>query len=250
MDVEVFLTPYTVSDDDVRGKTVIVIDVFRACSTIATALDAGARAVVPVPDGEEAGKMAANLDPSSYLLGGERDGIKIDGYDLGNSPLEYTQEEVEDRDVILNTTNGTGVIDRARGARRLIVGGFLNAQRVVDFVREHDDDLTIVCAGWRGRVSLEDTLCAGLILYRLWDGEEPDYCTDTAHIALTLYKNDRDHHAEALRRCNHAQRLYGQGAEADVEYCLRIDAVPVLPYYQDSRLVLLDSTPSSAAASR
>jgi len=102
MDAEVFLTYSNVGEEDVRGRTVVVIDVLRACSTIVTALDRGARAVMPVMDMAQAGKIAGNLDPDVYRLGGERNGEKIEGYHLGNSPHEYTQEQVEGRDVVLN----------------------------------------------------------------------------------------------------------------------------------------------------
>lgn len=238
MKVEVFLTSANVTEEDVKDRTVVVIDVLRACSTIATALVNGARSIVPVADMAHAGKIASNLDQSSYLLGGERDGEKIEGYHLGNSPLEYGAEVVKGRTIIFNTTNGTVAISQARMARHLLIGSFLNAGRVVDFVREAGLDVTIICAGWRNRVSLEDTLCAGLMLYRLWEGKEPGLVSDTAHIAFTQYSNDQDTFEAALRRCNHAQWLSRQGHGPDVDYCIRIDALPVLPYYDDSRLVL------------
>lgn len=238
MNVEVFLNSSSVTDDDVKDRTVVIIDVLRACSTIVTALDHGARAVVPVPDMAEAGKIASNLDQRSYLLGGERQGEKIEGYHLGNSPLEYTKETVNDRTVILNTTNGTVALDKARGAEHLLVGCFLNAQRIVDFAREAALDLTIICAGQNKRVALEDTLCAGLILYQLWQDEEPAFVSDTARIAYTQYVNDQSDLVGAVRRCNHAQELIRKGFEADVDYCLQLDDLPVLPYYQDSRLTL------------
>lgn len=238
MNIEVFLTSTIVSEEDVKDRTVVVIDVLRACSTIATALDHGARSIVPVADMAQAGKIASNLDQQSYLLGGERGGEKIEGYHLGNSPLEYTEEVVRGRTIILNTTNGTGAITQARSAEHLLIGCFLNAASVVDFIREAGLDVTIICAGWRNRVSLEDTLCAGLLLYRLWEGTEPGSVSDTAHIAFTQYHNDRAILEKSIRRCNHAQRLTRQGRRADVDYCLRIDALPVLPYYDDSRLIL------------
>lgn len=238
MKVEVFLTSANLSEDDVKDRTVVVIDVLRACSTIATALVNGARAVVPVADMAQAGKIASNMDQQSYLLGGERDGEKIEGYHLGNSPLEYSPDVVKGRTIIFNTTNGTGAIAQARAARHLLVGSFLNAGRVVDFVRSAGLDVSIICAGWRNRVSLEDTLCAGMMLFRLWNGEEPGLVSDTAHIAFTQYRQDRDHLETALRRCNHAQWLAGKGYGADVDYSFRPDALPVLPYFDDNRLIL------------
>jgi len=238
MNIEVFLTSSVVTEEDVRDRTVVVIDVLRACSTIATALNNGARAIVPVADMAQAGKIASNLDQQSYLLGGERSGEKIEGYHLGNSPSEYTRSAVSGRTIIFNTTNGTVAIAQARSAAHLLIGSFLNAGRVVEFIKEVGDDLTIVCAGWKNRVSLEDTLCAGLMLYRLWEGTEPVSVSDGAHIAFTQYLHDHGNVETAIHRCSHAQRLNGLGREEDVDYCLQLDALPVLPYYQDSRLVL------------
>ncbi|WP_022835166.1 2-phosphosulfolactate phosphatase [Salisaeta longa] len=248
--VEVFLTYSSVTEDDVRGATVVVIDVLRACSTIATALHHGARAVLPVADMAEAGKIAANLDPDMYRLGGERNAEKIEGYHLGNSPLEYTQDEVEGRDVILNTTNGTRALSRAKTAKHLLAGSFLNASRVVDFLKQVETPIVIICAGRQNRLSLEDTICAGVLLDRLWENDDPGLVSDAAHTAVTLYHHDRDDVEDALKRANHAQRLMRNGYTEDVAYCFAIDAVPVLPYYRDNRLVLADSlSPAPLAAS-
>ena len=245
MDVEVFLTHSSVTEDDVRDCTVVVIDVLRACSTIATALHNGARAVMPVLDMAQAGRIAANLDEDVYRLGGERNAEKIEGYHLGNSPLEYTREVVEDRDVILNTTNGTKALAGAKSATHLVAGCFLNAERVVDLLREVDGDIVIICAGRKNRLSLEDTVCAGLLLDRLWDSDEPASVTDSAHTAYTLYHYDRNDLGVNLRHANHAHFLLDNGHEDDVDYCFQIDAVPVLPYYTDNRLVLYEDVVSS-----
>jgi len=246
MNAEVFLTYSSLSEEDVRNRTVVVIDVLRACSTIVTALDRGARAVLPVADMAEAGKIASNLDPDVYRLGGERNGDKIEGYHLGNSPLEYTREAVEDRDVILNTTNGTQALTRAKTAKHLVAACFLNAQRVVDFVRAVDDEVTIVCAGRQNRLALEDALCAGLLLARLWDHKEPDVVTDSAHTVFTLYETDQDDLNAALRGANHAEALVEKGFEDDLDYCFRTDVLPVLPYYTDNRLLHYDESSVTA----
>ncbi|WP_103021251.1 2-phosphosulfolactate phosphatase [Salinibacter altiplanensis] len=245
MDAEVFLTHSNISEGDVQDRTVIVIDVLRACSTIVTALERGARAVMPVPDMARAGKIASNLDPDMYRLGGERNGEQIEGYHLGNSPHEYTQDVVEGRDIILNTSNGTQALEQAKEAETLVVASFLNAGRVVDFIRRTADAVTIVCAGRQNRLALEDTLCAGLLLDRLWDGNEPYPVTDSAHTAYTLYHTDRDDLDNALRGANHAEWLAEQNCEADLDYCFRIDALPVLPYYTENRLLLYEDVASA-----
>jgi len=240
MDAEVFLTHSNISEGDVQGRTVVVIDVLRACSTIVTALDRGARAVMPVLDMAQAGKLASNLDPDVYRLGGERGGEKIEGYHLGNSPREYTRDVVKERDIILNTSNGTRALERAKEADTLVAACFLNAGRVVNFVRETADAVTIICAGRQNRLALEDTLCAGLLLDRLWNGEEPYPVTDSAHTAFTLYHQDRDDLEGALRGANHAEHLASQDYDQDLDYCFQVDTVPVLPYYTENRLLLYE----------
>ena len=245
MDAEVFLTHSNVSEGDVQNRTVVVIDVLRACSTIVTALDQGARAVVPVLDMAQAGRIASNLDPDVYRLGGERGGEKIEGYHLGNSPQEYTADAVEGRDVILNTTNGTRALERVKEANTLVAACFLNAGRVADFVRRTAEAVTIVCAGRQNRLALEDTLCAGLLLDRIWDGDEPYPVTDSAHTAYTLYHTDRNDLDNALRGANHAEKLVTQNYERDLDYCFRVDALPVLPYYTDNRLLLYEDAVSA-----
>ncbi|MDX1741866.1 MAG: 2-phosphosulfolactate phosphatase [Rhodothermales bacterium] len=237
MQFEVFLTGYNVDEKDVSDRTVIVVDVLRTSTTIASALHNGAAAVVPVADMGEASTLASNLDPLSFLLGGERSGVRIEGYQFGNSPLEYTTARVKRKILILNTTNGTPSIRRAIGAAHLVVGSFVNAERVVDFVSSAGLDTVIVCAGWRNRVSLEDTLCAGMLLHRLWDGVEPPDSTDTSHIAFTLYQREQKNILAAVRRSRHGKRLAQMGRSEDVDFCGSIDILPVLPYFQDSRLV-------------
>lgn len=250
MNIEVFLTSNILVEDDVKDRTVIVIDVLRACSTIITALVNGARSIIPVADLGQASKIASNLDQQSYLLGGERDGDKIEGYHLGNSPFEYTEDRVKGRTIIMNTTNGTHAITQARSAGHLVIGTFINAQSVVDFVHKKGLDVTIICAGWHNRVSLEDTLCAGLLIDRIWEGKEPGLVPDTAHIAFSQYQNDKHALDLSVQRCNHAQLLKKKGYETDVEYCLRIDSLLVLPYYIDNQIILYnESKPGSAHGS-
>ena len=210
----------------------------RASSTIATALLNGAQSVIAVKDQAQAEEQMARLEPGSFLLCGERDAKKIEGYDLGNSPLEYPEAVVGGKTVILNTTNGTAALARARAATHLVTGCFLNAGAVVDFVREAGEDVALICAGWRGRASLEDTLCAGMLLGRLWNGDAPRDASDSAHIALALHHAANQPIRHALDACRAAGMLRALGAEADLDYCLQVDALPALPRMQDGRLLL------------
>ena len=242
MNVEVFLTGGTVGADDVRGRTAIVIDVLRTSTTVATALGNGARAVVPVADVGEAARLAATMDPATTLLGGERGGITVEGFHYGNSPREYGPDAVRDRTVILSTSNGTGAVVRCAEAACTVVGGFVNARAVVDYVVGQGNDVTIVCAGWLNRVSLEDTLCAGLLIDLLGPDRISEPETDSAHIARVLYTHDRTSLVRRIAECNHARRLQRLGLAEDVTLCSAVDSVPVVPVYRDSRLVAAELT--------
>src|SRR5699024_10992143 len=129
--IDVFISSQSFQEEDLRDKTVVVVDVLRASSTIATALAHGAKGVISVGDMSDASKISQNLDSPYYLLCGEKDGVKIEGYDLGNSPLDYTPQTVENKTIILNTSNGTKAIKRSALARQIVVGSFLNLQVVV-----------------------------------------------------------------------------------------------------------------------
>lgn len=237
MNIEVFLTASEITSDDIRDRTVIVIDVFRTSTTIIEALSNGARGIVPAADMEEAGKVADNLDPASYLHGGERDGLAIEGYHLGNSPSEYDAETVADKTIVMCTTNGTGSICRVSDGHTVVIGGFVNAQSVVDFARREARDITIVCAGWKNRPSLEDTLCAGLFAYELWNGKCPNQAPDATYMAFSLFFRDRENISRPLRASNHAKRLKYLEKVEDIEACISINSNPLLPIYRDGLIV-------------
>lgn len=241
--IEVFLSAAGIKPDDLSGRTAVVIDVLRASSTIAYALSRGAREVIPVADLGEASRIAAVLDPASYVLAGERGGKRIEGYQLGNSPLEYTPEVVGDKTVILSTTNGTPAIRAAAPAPEVYVCGFVNISRVAAAIRAEARDLTIICAGWENRVSLEDTLCAGMLVDRLLEGGRKADLTDTTYMALWQYHHDQADIALPISRCNHARRLESLGHGVDIPLCIAIDSTPVLPRLHESRLVLADEMP-------
>lgn len=237
-EIEVFLTPQGITDKDVRDRAVVVIDVFRACSTIATALANGARQVLPVPDMGTGVQLARTMADDTYLLGGERNGVMIEGCDLGNSPLDYTRDMVADRTVIFKTTNGTGAILAGQAGVHLVIGSLLNADRVVAFLESVDVPITLLCSGWRGRVSYEDTLCAGLFLDRLWQDRRPSKATDAARVAHALYLDARDDLPGKLDVSEHAYRLDALGHAADVGYCAQVGVLDVLPIYEENHLRL------------
>ena len=227
--IEVFSTAQAFQEDEVRNKTIVVIDVLRASSSMVTALVNGAKGIIPVEDMAAASKIAANLDAKNVLLCGEKDGYKIDGFQLGNSPMEYSRETVEGRTLILNTTNGTKAVSRSALANRILIGCFLNAGAVVDYIRNSEDDIILICAGWKTRLSLEDMLCAGLIVDRLLNGVVDDLASDGAKIAHLLYKKYEHDIEAAVRQSSHARRLNGIAHPNDISYCSQIDIINIVP---------------------
>lgn len=227
--LDVFSSAHSFKEEDIRDKTVVMIDVLRASSTMITALENGARGVIAVEDMDDASKISNNLDAESFLLSGEKNGVKIDGYHLGNSPLEHTREMVEGKTIILNTTNGTKAIRRCGLAEKIIVGSFLNLRTIVDHLEQLDEKVVLVCAGWRGRLSLEDILCAGNIIYELNKGQLPDEARDGAKVAFGLYEKFGDDIENSIKSSNYAVRLRDIVNEEDLSFCCQRSIMQVLP---------------------
>ncbi len=164
--LNVYALPRYVEPVELAGGTVVVIDVLRASTTIIYALDAGAREVVPCLEIADAQKLADQLPTDEIVLGGEREGVLIDGFDLGNSPEDYTPDRVEGKTVIFTTTNGTRAMIHARMADEVLVGAFVNAGAIVDRLVDREK-VSILCAGTDGRISEDDAMVAGLLVDRL-----------------------------------------------------------------------------------
>ena len=147
---------------DVRDKTVVIIDILRATSCMTTAFAHGINSITPFAKLEDCIAMKAK----GYFTAGERDGKKVDGFDLGNSPFEYMEEKLKGKKIAFTTTNGTQAIAKAIEAREIIIGSFLNLSAITSHLLESNNKVLLVCAGWKGKVNLEDTLFAGAIVDR------------------------------------------------------------------------------------
>lgn len=232
-DIELYISTQALNEEDVRGKTVVVIDVLRASSTIVTALENGAKGVIPVADMDMAGKISQSMDSPQYLLCGEKNGEKIEGYHLGNSPLEYTPETVQGKTIILNTTNGTKAVKKAGFAEEVAIGCFLNLSPIVSYLKKAENPIALLCAGWRGRLSFEDLLCGGQIIYELYGGQLPDETPDAAKIAFECYQKYGDAVEESIQTSDHARRLKGKIDPQDIVHCCTLDAMNILPALKD-----------------
>lgn len=235
MNIRVIPTAQQAQDIDFSGKTAIVIDVLRATSVITTALDNGACEVIPVCTVEEGESLFATSDASTTLRGGERNALKIEGFDLSNSPLEYKKKVVEGKTVILTTTNGTNAINNIKGADEVILACFRNAASVASVIGSTRNDVVIVCAGTEGLFSLDDGLCAGMIIELLKQQTEVE--TDDLGLLLTHYYNsNKTNLFGALSGCFHLKRLFTLGFYDDIRFCLETNCVTTVPIVQEGKI--------------
>jgi 2-phosphosulfolactate phosphatase len=217
--IDVALTLEEVRAMPLTGVTAVVLDVVRASTTIVAALAGGARAVVPVATLDEARALGRDGNVGPVLVGGERGGAPPPGFDRGNSPAEYTPERVRGRTVAFTTTNGTRALLALDGARRIAVGGFVNAAAVARWVAAEPGDTLLVCAGERGRFCLEDAVCAGLLVSRLATVDRT--LTDAARAARALWERYADDLEAMLADATWAQALVAQGRGVDLPPPLR-----------------------------
>ncbi len=227
------------SGQDAAGACAVVVDVLRATSTVAAALGHGAACVIPRTDVDEAFETRAELERGGEepLLGGERGGLKVPGFDLGNSPLEYSPERVAGRPVVLCTSNGTAALEQCRGAARLYAASFVNAGATAAAVAKGAEPVVLCCAGKEGAPSLEDVCCAGLLAASLLEIYAYD-ADDATAMALLCWKNYAADVHRLLRTCGHGRYLAGLGFEDDLTFCSRVDALPVAATRRDGdRLV-------------
>ena len=235
MIISVVPTAQQAQDIDFNGKTAVVIDVLRATSVITTALDNGAQEVIPVKTVEQAQSLYAASDTAHTLRGGERNALKIEGFDLSNSPLEYKRQTVEGKTVILTTTNGTNAINNVNGADEVMLACFRNAAAVVDVIAGRKD-VTIVCAGTEGKFSLDDGLCAGLLIELLKQKTEVE--TDDLGLLLhRFYKESKANLLGALSGCFHLKRLFTLGFYDDIRFCLETSCVKTVPVLREGKII-------------
>jgi 2-phosphosulfolactate phosphatase len=239
MRIDLFFTPHQTDELALREKTVVVIDVLRASTTIITALGNGAREIIPVATVESAVKISGNLFGDVILLGGERNGKMVDGFNLGNSPAEYTAERVRGKAIIFSTTNGSLALVGARYARELFVCGFVNMQTVADALWRTPRDFTIVCAGNDGVLSLEDSVCAGMLIARVaaGGGNDPEL-SDGALVARTLSRTFGRGILKMMRSSDHGRHLLEIGFGEDLKFCAGVDTLPVLPLLEGNVIKL------------
>lgn len=237
MHVDIIGSAGEVTLERVQGRNVAVIDVFRATSVIVTALSNGAREIIPMTGIEESFRLRNQLveahrrdnDPGPVLLGGERNTVIVEGFDLDNSPLRYTPEEVRDATIVMSTTNGTRAVNCARGAAEAIyIAALLNADAVAQRLGELGRDVALVCSGRHDRFTIEDALCAGMMA-RFLEKRYAGTLSDMAWWCADVYSRYENNLLGALDHCLHYHSIQTRWAD-DIAWCLRRNVTTVAPH--------------------
>lgn len=234
--IDVCLTPdlLHLHTDSLENSIVIVADVFRATSCMVTAFAHGVNSIIPVATVEE----CSQLQGRGYLAAAERNAKKVEGFELDNSPFSYMDERLIGANIAMTTTNGTYAITRSRNAVKVLVGSFLNLEAIVRFLQGERYDVMILCAGWKGRVNLEDTLFAGALIERLKD--EYMVPEDSGLMAWRLYAQGKNDLPGFLANSSHVRRLHRLSIHKDIIYCLQHDLYDVIPVLRGSTLVSME----------
>lgn len=228
--IDVCLSPDLMHLYKVQEYSVVIVDILRATSCMVTAFAHGIESIAPFAQLDDCKAMKAK----GYYTAGERDGKKVDGFDLGNSPFEYQESYLKGQKIAFTTTNGTQAIVKSLGAREIIIGSFLNLSAVVEHLKRSNENVLVVCAGWKGKVNLEDTLFAGAVVKGLRGYAEP--ACDAPLMAEHLYMQAKNDMVEFLSTSSHVKRLARLNIFKDIEFCLTPDQYSVVPLLKENVL--------------
>jgi 2-phosphosulfolactate phosphatase len=231
--VEVCFTPHDYDYFKGRFEIVVVIDVLRATSAICSAFHNGVNSIIPVSTIEE----AQSYKDKGYLVGAERGGEIVEGFDFGNSPYSYMKPELKGKDVVLSTTNGTRAINIAKGAEKVVIGSLVNLQALIDWLIEQDKNVVCLCSGWKDNFNLEDTICGGAICEALLLTGKFTSDDDSSVAAKYLYLSSMDNYMGFLKSSSHRRRLKRLNLNEDIKYCLTPNQMDVIPILEGDRIV-------------
>ena len=232
--IDVCLTPELLHLHQIQNTIVVVTDIFRATSCMVTGLAHGVRSITPVATVEE----CKSLQERGYIAAAERNAQTIEGFDLDNSPFSYMNEYLVGKSIAMTTTNGTLSITKAKNdAVKVLVGAFLNLGAVAHYLRNQQYDVVVLCAGWKGKVNLEDTLYAGALVDALQD--EYAIAEDGALLAQRTYLQAQNDMMGYVANSSHVKRLQRLGIQKDIAYCLQKDLYDIVPVLRGSELVCM-----------
>lgn len=247
MRLDVFLTPGEVIPAEIADRTVVVVDILRATTTIVQALSSGAKSIYPVASIEEALRLANTFGRDEVLLCGERKCVRIDGFDLGNSPREFTPDKVAGKVLVMSTTNGTLAMSMTTGAGRVFIGSLLNLAAVVEELSRAAIDPVIICAGRERHFALEDATCAGMLTLRLMEARSGEWrMNDGARAAVALAREFGV--GESVFRLSAGGRaIIEAGLAEDLTFCAQLDTLDILPVLHERTITLSAATVSPSS---
>jgi len=235
-EVEVCFSPNVYPLFHKEDAVVVVIDVLRATSAITTAFFNGVEKMIPVASIEEAKKYKEK----GLIVAAERNGEIVEGFDLGNSPFGYMNNKVKGKTIAITTTNGTQAIEAAKNSNNVLIGSFLNVSAIINYLAKKEKPVVLLCAGWKSKFNLEDTLFAGAVANALLGKHGYTTSCDSALAAIHLYNLAKEDMYEFLSASSHRNRLHKLNLERDIKYCLTPDQCPIIPYLKNGELVKLN----------
>ncbi|NDW08897.1 2-phosphosulfolactate phosphatase [Dysgonomonas sp. 520] len=229
MKVELCFSPALYPAYESEDSIVVVVDIFRASTTMCAAIANGAKSVIPVDSIE----IAKSYKDQGYLVGAERNVKRVEFADFGNTPSEYSPEKVRDKDVVFTTTNGTHAIETAKGCYRLIIGAFSNLSAIADYCAQEQKDVLVLCSGWKDRFNIEDSLFGGALADKLIQEKGYTVDSDAVQVALSMWTEAKPDLNKYIQQSEHIKRLAANNLLDVAQYCLRIDTVDVVPVYNE-----------------
>jgi len=230
--IDVCLTPELLHQYNLENKIVVVVDILRATSCMVSGFSNGVTEIIPVSTLEE----CKALQEKGYLAAAERNGSKAVGFDLGNSPFEYLDSKMKGEKVAVTTTNGTLAINKSLAAKEILIGAFLNLNALVEYLKNKEEDIIILCAGWKGKFNLEDTLFAGALAHQL--KEDFQFACDAPLAAEAMYLTAKKDMMNYMRDSSHAKRLSKLNVVKDIEFCVQESIYDIIPYLDGKSLRL------------
>jgi 2-phosphosulfolactate phosphatase len=228
--IEVCFSPELIHLHDLQGKIVVVVDIFRATSTMIAALANGIDEIVTFADLEACREMRGK----GYLIAAERNGLKVEGYDLGNSPVAFLKDDYSGQKLAMTTTNGTLAISKSNQADEILIGAFPNLSATVAYIQQQEKDVLVHCAGWKGRFNLEDSLYAGALVKSLESTHAAE--EDGALAMKSLFEKEGHQLSAYLSKASHAKRLQNHGIEADIDFCLTLDLYDLVAKVENEKV--------------
>ncbi|NOZ60615.1 MAG: 2-phosphosulfolactate phosphatase [Calditrichaeota bacterium] len=242
MRIDLFVNRAELSSDKLNERQIaVVVDVLRATTTMVTAFANGCSEIIPVAEVEQALQQAKNYRANEVLLGGERNEQALPGFDLSNSPLEYTTDAVKNKTIVMTTTNGSQLFALAEIPTETIVCSFLNVSAVARYLQKKGNDVVFLCAGKYGEFGLEDVVCGGMTISKIVaETREKFQMNDGAIAAYRLYQSYDKKISHMLAETNHGKRLIEIGRGADLDFAAQVDAYQIVPGWKNGAIRLLN----------